>query len=284
MKKFILIILVSLLIVPLGSFAQKSGAYLEVATWKYSDDSRKLIAKINVDEKGLSKGLTIKFFNQANETEVLIGEAKTNVQGIAELIIPSDFISSYDKRFYTTYLARFEGSEKVEETEEVVTTKNATIDIEFVLIDSVKHIKFKGIITGDDGEEMPLADDDIFFYVPRMFSSLKVAEGWLEEDGTGVVKFPANVIGDSLGNVSVTAKIEEHLDYGTIEKTKTSNWAVPFHPSHVEGPSRELWTPIAPLWMIITLIIMLTGVWGHYIYAMFELYKIKKSSHKNQIE
>jgi hypothetical protein len=43
---------------------------------------------------------------------------------------------------------------------------------------------------------------------------------------------------------------------------------------------RELWTPIAPLWMIITLIIMLTGVWAHYIYAIIQLVLIKRSKNK----
>jgi len=42
--------------------------------------------------------------------------------------------------------------------------------------------------------------------------------------------------------------------------------------------ARELWTPIAPVWMIVTLIIMLAGVWGHYIFAVIQLIIIKHQS------
>lgn len=283
MKKFILIILISTILAPLASIAQ-SGAYLEITTWKYSDDSRKLIAKISVDDEGLSEGLPINFYNQTNDNEILIGSAKTNSEGIAEFIIPKSFVSVYDEEFYANYIARFDGNAKVDATEEVLAVKNANIDFEFVVIDSVKNIKFTANYSGNNNEKMPISNEDLYFFVPRMFSQLKIADGWIEEDGTGMVEFPIDISGDSLGIVSVIAKIIEHGDYGNVEKIIPSNWAVHFHPSHVEGFSRELWTPIAPLWMIITLIIMLTGVWGHYVYAMYELIKIRKSARKNQTE
>jgi len=38
----------------------------------------------------------------------------------------------------------------------------------------------------------------------------------------------------------------------------------------------------APLWMIITLIVMLTGVWAHYIYAIYELIIIKFHKEKDK--
>ncbi|MDB4584554.1 hypothetical protein N9164_15490, partial [Draconibacterium sp.] len=244
----------------------------------------KLIAKIIADDQGLSEGLTINFYNQANENEVLIGNAKTDVNGIAELEIPSNFVSICDEEFFMNYIARFEGNEKVDAAEEVLAVKDANIDFEFVEIDSVKQIKFKGTYSGNNGEVIPIADEDLFFFVPRMFSHLKIAEGWLETDGTGMVEFPEGISGDSLGIVPVIAKMEEHFEYGNVEKIIPTNWAIPFHPSHIEGPYRELWTPIAPLWMIITLIIMLSGVWGHYIYAIVSLLKIKKLARKNQTE
>ena len=56
-------------------------------------------------------------------------------------------------------------------------------------------------------------------------------------------------------------------------------WGIPgIHPT---GESkRELWTAIAPRWMIFTLSIMLAGVWGHYIFAIISLIRIKKAGEK----
>ena len=94
---------------------------------------------------------------------------------------------------------------------------------------------------------------------------------------TGYIDFPPSLIGDSLGNILVIARPEDHYDYGNVEVSAEINWAIPKKLLSAEGPVRKLWTPIAPLWMIITLIIMLSGVWGHYIYAIIQLVKIKRS-------
>ena len=93
-------------------------------------------------------------------------------------------------------------------------------------------------------------------------------------------EFPSTLIGDTTGVVTVIAKIEEHYDYGDVLGEATIDWAIPKHSKHVDSFYRELWTPTAPMWMIVTLIIMLVGVWGHYFYAMYQLYMIKRSSKK----
>jgi len=35
------------------------------------------------------------------------------------------------------------------------------------------------------------------------------------------------------------------------------------------------WTKIAPKWMIYTLSVLLAGVWGHYLFAIISLIRIK---------
>jgi hypothetical protein len=107
---------------------------------------------------------------------------------------------------------------------------------------------------------------------------LKVAEISLDSTGIGTAEFPRDIIGDSLGNLTVVAFIEENDVFGTVQGSSTNNWGLHKHLISPDRPSRELWTPIAPLWMIVTLIIMLLGVWGHYVYAVVQLVMIKKSS------
>jgi len=122
----------------------------------------------------------------------------------------------------------------------------------------------------------------VHIYVPRLFSLLKIGEISLEEDGTGTLEFPKEIVGDTLGNLVVIAKIEEHDQFGFIEGRNTINWGVHKQYYTAEVPSRELWTPIAPLWMIITLLVMLAGVWAHYVYAVYELVMIKRLSKKDK--
>ena len=112
-----------------------------------------------------------------------------------------------------------------------------------------------------------------------MFSQLPVGEGFLDEEGNAEIEFPLDIPGDDNGYITIVAKFEDHPAYGNVEKRQQIAWGIPgIHPS---GESqRELWTQIAPKWMIITLTIMLIGVWGHYIFAIVSLIRIKKAEKK----
>jgi hypothetical protein len=113
---------------------------------------------------------------------------------------------------------------------------------------------------------------------------LKIAAISLDSTGIGTAEFPKDIIGDSLGNLTVVASIEENEVYGNVMGKAENVWGLHKHLISPDRPSRELWTPIAPLWMIITLIIMLAGVWGHYIYAVIQLVMIKKTSKIKEVE
>jgi hypothetical protein len=263
--------------------AQEKDVYMTLQTWKYSDMSRALITTLTMDgeeDEIPAQDIYVSYYTVADTGEILIDRVLSDEKGIAKLIIPEGVYIHKDEEGYMQLLARVEEDETYFGTEEELAIKDVVIDFSFALIDSVKTIVFSGSIIGNNGEEMPLADDDLYFYVPRMFSDLKIAEGWFEEEGTGEIEFPNDIIGDTLGNIQIVARIEDHSDYGWVERSHDINWAIPKHQILAECPSRELWTPVAPLWMIITLIIMLAGVWGHYIYAMYELYRIKKSAKK----
>jgi hypothetical protein len=282
--KHIIAVLFILLIAPGILISQEpADIYMEISTWKYNDMSRSFVAKISSDnDEGeyFVEGLPVKFYLSGGEEAVLLGEAVSNSGGIAELNI-ADGKMDYpkDEEGYIYFSAVFEGNDEFWEAEEELMVKDVSLSIAFEEDGEDKLIYFEGVIHGPE-EDWPLADDDFYFYVPRMFSDMKIADGWFEEDGTGYIEFPTSVIGDSVGNILVIARLEDHFDYGNVEVSDMINWATPKRLIAAEKPERELWTPIAPLWMIITLIIMLTGVWGHYIYAIIQLIMIKRSGKK----
>lgn len=260
--------------------AEPGEIYLEFSTWKHNDMSRSLVAKIiaeNDDGEFFVEGSLVKFFVMDGGNELAIGEAVSGDDGLAVLNIPDNaIIFPKDEDGYIYFIARFEGNNAFLETEEELMIRDVVISITFEENEDERLVYFEGIILGPE-EDWPLADDELYFYIPRMFSDMKIAEGWFEEDGTGYIEFPTSIIGDSLGNVLVISRLEDHYDYGNVEVSGEINWAIPKKLLTAEGPVRELWTPIAPLWMIITLIIMLSGVWGHYIYAVIQLIKIRRS-------
>jgi len=264
----------------LAQDSEPADIYMEFSTWKYNDMSRSLLAKITSDnDEGeyFVEGLSVQFSLINGEETLILGNAMSSADGIAELNIANGTMEyPKDEEGYIYFTASFDGSDAYWEAEEELMVKDVELSIRFEEEGDDKLVYFEGIIFGPE-EEWPLADDDLYFYIPRMFSDMKIADGWFEEDGTGYIDFPTAVIGDSAGNVLVIARLEDHYDYGNVEVSDMINWAIPKRLIKAEGPVRELWTPIAPTWMIITLIIMLAGVWGHYIYAIVQLIGIKRS-------
>ncbi len=114
-----------------------------------------------------------------------------------------------------------------------------------------------------------------------MFSLLPIGEITLDDAGTGSVEFPADLPGDKAGNITIIAKIEDHPDYGFLEKRETVKWGTISDYSSPAG-HRALWTKIAPRWMIYTLSVLLTGVWGHYLFAIISLIRIKRNARKEK--
>lgn len=258
---------------------EMSDIYLEFSTWKYNDMSRSLLASTTAEnEEGtyFVEGLVIQFF-VIGEEKILLGEGITGEDGIASLNIPNGtYTWPMDEEGYIQFIARFEENELFWEAEEELMLKDVSIGITFVEEDDERLIYFEGRVVMPEGE-IPLADDDLYFYIPRMFSDMKIADGWFEEDGKGFIEFPTGLVGDSLGNILVLARLDEHYDYWNVEVEGEIGWATHKKLILAEKPERELWTPIAPLWMIVTLIVMLAGVWGHYLYAIIQLAKIKRS-------
>jgi hypothetical protein len=112
-----------------------------------------------------------------------------------------------------------------------------------------------------------------------MFMDLPVAEDFLDENGEYVMEIPDDIPGTADGDIEVIARFNDHYMFGTVEKRQTLQWGVPTQYDFAVS-QRTLWTQVAPLWMIITLSVLLAGVWGHYIFVVIQLLKLKRIARK----
>jgi len=246
-----------------------------------SDDSIQLKSVVNVKHDDGNTNLfnaPVVFYAAGAEGEFKIGETKTNVHGEAILKIPARNSYPRNDQQMLTLKSVYEGSEKYEASEGEFGLKPAKLKVSFYEEDSVRYVKIEGTQLNSDGTETPITEGTVIIGVPKMLSILRIAEITLDSTGIGSAEFPMDIIGDSLGNLTVVAFIEENDIFGNVRASADNNWGLPKHLISPDRPTRELWTPIAPLWMIITLIIMLAGVWGHYVYAVVQLFMIKKSA------
>jgi len=210
-----------------------------------------------------------------------LGTAKTDQEGNAVVKISCSSLPA-NKEGVIEYAAAFSGNNKYPATQATFNAKPAKIRLFFSIEDSLRILKVTATQKNEKGIEVPIPKETVLVYIPRLFSLLKIGEITLDENGSGTFEFPKEIVGDTLGNLVVLAKIEEHDLFGFVQGQNIINWGVHKQYYKAEVPSRELWTPIAPLWMIITLLVMLAGVWAHYAYAVYELIMIKRLSKKNK--
>lgn len=254
--------------------------YFDLVYLKDTDNHRNLKARIYYEDEISAKplpGLNIKFYtNQAEPT--LLGEAVSGPNGWAGITIDDSAELPADEGNNWWFYAEYEGSEMVS----MVSAETSVMDMNLGMTVNEDESGAKSVtITAStvvDGEEFPISGEEVFVVVPRMFSMLPVNSGVLE-DGVVTIDFPDDIPGDPQGNLTVIGRFTDHWQYGNVEKRVMTSWGIPS--SHeVAETHRELWTQIAPTWMIVTLTIMLVGVWGHYLFAIISLVRISRIGKK----
>jgi hypothetical protein len=198
-------------------------------------------------------------------------------------------VDEEDRLFHIS--ARYKGNKLYSTAKSDISLRDISMELLLSEINAVKTVSVRAYELGNDKELIPVEDADVSFYVPRLFSDQLIGEGSIS-DGKCSIEFPDNIAGDTIGNISLIARIEDHDNYGNVERQiKDFRWGStqPIEEDkslmtiEITIPTRALWHTNAPLWMIVTLIILLTGVWSHYIYVIYQLIKLNKIGKKNKL-
>ena len=219
-------------------------------------------------------GAAITYYNLVGEESGQLAVVRTDMEGVAVHKIEKGSDRLVSANHIYTFRALFKGNHQYEMAEEMRDVKPVDMYLEFVEIDSVKTIVARATEMDDEGELIPLEDLDVYIYATRSFSLLPVGEEWFM-GGMASVGFPTTLPGDSAGNLTIIARIEDHELYGNVEAVGVKDWGLARPPVVVER-RRGLGDTDAPLWMVYTLIVLLSIVWFHYLYVFYTMYRIKK--------
>ena len=252
-------------------------------TVKQADNSRLLeVSFIGQNKKDRKDkvpvfDVEINFFNILDAEEILLGKAKTSNEGIAQITLPENQTYLSDEDGAITIAARFDGSEGLDSEEEEINFKNLYLKLNLAEIDSVKTVSVNAFTLDSLGNEYPIEEAEIKFFVGGMLSKLKINEGTIEE---GIYNFemPTDIPGDVNGNLSVFAMIDDNDDFGNITQKQDIKWGV--FDKQIQQEKNKLWSEAAPIWMYVVLTILLVGVWANYAYTIRYLFKIKKDGKK----
>jgi hypothetical protein len=283
-RKYFYLLLLSILLPVNGVSAgelqeSKINPYMLFTYLKDTNSSKILQAKMtNITQTGEVPlpGLTIRFYND----DTFLGEAVTDVTGSANYTIDSSTQLTAGDDGSWSFSATFDGDSLVEETYSELSITDVNIEMTLGEEEGKKFVILSAAMPSGDGQ-VPVAGEEISVFIPRMFSLLPVGTGMLDDNGTIQIDFPDDLPGDSLGNLTVIGRFNDHYLFGNVEKREKRPWGKPV----VKAPPiyRSLWSTLAPKWMIVSLAIMLLGVWGHYTFVIISLIRIKREGKEDSM-
>jgi hypothetical protein len=210
------------------------------------------------------------------DSTLFLTELITDEEGAADLYIESGYKLPADEEGITTILASYGGNDSLRSVSTDIEVKDVFIEMSFDIEDSVKILTVQANEYNPDGEMVPVEELDITIGVQRLYSVLSIDDVETDEDGVGILEFPDDIPGDSIGMITLVATIDEHDYFGTVTKSQSVNWGNPVS-YEVKPLPRQLFSDEAPLWMIIGVFIAIVGAWYHFFLSIFKLYKLKKA-------
>jgi hypothetical protein len=282
MKKLSLVILSLLIAIP-SALAQDAAITMELMYTQKSDKVIDLKTTV-VDEESTEPiaGLIISYTALVNGQSIALGESATDKTGVSALtLISLDPLRKLGHTF--TITGTFAGNEKFQSNEVKAKVLDASLTILTEVVDSVPMVRVTLQTWNEKGEVIPVNEGEVKVYVPRMFSLLPVGDITTDEEGNGELKFASDIPGGTNGELTIIVRVEEDKNFNNIETFTDTSWGVPASVQASKLP-RALWSPNAPTWMVVTFIVLMTGVWYHYALIIFELIRIRRAKHPDAID
>lgn len=272
------VLFLALLLIPalaLHSQTTRVNPSFVLRYFRNTDDRRIIQAEVSYTSDKETHPLTgaeISLLN-GSDRRALIAKAMTDDKGVARFEMSSDLKPDGGNSGTLNFIAEFSGNDTIAQAASEISVRDLKMELTLTEVDSIKNVSVRAF-SMEGGNEKPVVGETVKVYVPRMFSMLPIGDLTLDDSGSASIEFPSDLPGDKEGNLVIIAKIEDNSTYGTIEKRETIKWGTPTDYS-VPVTHRALWTSIAPKWMIYSLSVLLAGVWGHYLYAIISLIRIR---------
>ncbi len=256
-------------------------------TVKNPDNTRLLVASLIARNKKDRKDniplfeAEIEFLNALDDQEVSLGKSKTSKEGIATLVLPENQSYLSNSEGSINLIARFNGSEALDEEEEEISVKDLHLEMNLTEIDSVRTVVVSAFVLDSLGSKLPVEETDIVIAVGGMLSKMPIGDGTIE-DGEFILEMPNDIPGDRNGDLTVYSIIKENDEFGDVIQKKTANWGI-FN-AQSKKDTNTLWSEAAPIWMYVVLTILLVGVWANYVYTIINLLKIRKEGKQLELE
>jgi hypothetical protein len=258
--------------------SQSDGPYktrVGLSATQFSDNSAILSAKLRVR---IGKSYTslieqeVVFYNILEEEEKEIGKGTSDKEGMVDIMIEDVSTLKKGEDGYITISAVYDGGEEYKADDDEITFKRAVLEVNAVEEDSIQMLYIKAF---DKDSLNPLTEQIVTVQVPRLFNNLIIAEEETNDEGIVEIEFPDDIQIHEGNEIDINISLLETDDYATVSSNVKKEWAKN-HIVNAHKVERGLWSPDAPIWMVLTFAILMILVWGHYGIICYKLYLIKK--------
>ncbi|NQV53360.1 MAG: hypothetical protein HQ500_09265 [Flavobacteriales bacterium] len=212
----------------------------------------------------------------------MMGSLATDAEGMCVFPLVNKFELARDTVDSFHFIARVINDPRYEDLTKEIFIDKALLEFEQFNADSVLSFDVRLSIPGDS-ERVGIAQEAIQVFVKRMYSLLPIGGDYLmtDEDGRLHVEFPQGIPGDEEGNVTLVIRVNDHSDFGTLEAHKIIDWGIPVSSLDVIN-ERALWASgaNAPIYLMITIIGMIIGIWTVIIYIGTRIVKMNSLGKK----
>jgi len=223
-------------------------------------------------KKVLIENAKLKVASMMDTAKVVLGFVSTDWKGKASLdILPARALAKGVDGTYNFNIS-FEGNNQYAAVEDNLKVKDIFLELGFDEKDTGKMVNVFAYELNDKLEKVQVPGLDVDFCVSRIFCNFPFGAAKTDAEGKCGMAFPKRMPGDSAGQVTLVARIVDNETYANAETRKTVKWGVPVFPE--ENAHRGLGDTDAPLWMVYTLIVLLSAVWLHFSYIIFLVLRI----------
>jgi hypothetical protein len=208
---------------------------------------------------------------QNNEGKTPLGNVVTNPSGKASLDIAPGTTLPKDQDGFT-FSVLFAGNAGLAKASQTIHITESSLELTLTEKDTIKTITARVYKLTEKGEKITVADVPVEFDVKRLFCLYPVGTEKTDTTGSCSTDFPSSIPGDKNGKVTIVVRMPDNETFGTVEVSKDMNWGKPL--VYEAKPIRGLGDTDAPLWMVYTLLVLLSGVWLHVVYIIALIIRI----------
>ena len=214
---------------------------------------------------------------EAGDSTLVMTTLETDTLGEVKLYLDQNYVLPMDEDGVTTLIAEYAGDEKYRSASGELMISDLDFEFSFEEIDSVKYLKVLALRMNSAGDKIPVEELSINIGIERLYSILPLEQIETDEDGIAELEISDDLPGDAAGMLTFVARIEDDDQFGTVAKKESYAWGVPVS-YELQPLPRQLFTDEAPLWMIISVFIILLGAWYHFFLSISKLIKLKKAA------